>query len=135
MPDVVVEVELGVVDPYRPALSERDEPELLAKPGHQMEPRRQVVTELLVARGGTLEHGRRGDVHVHRTGLEVQKRGVEAAEPVPVRHAQIISEPGRREGVVSQSGRSWVTPLGRGGGVGALREGKWGWRGAEKGIE
>jgi len=27
-----------------------------------------------------------------RTGLEVQERRVKAAQPVPVRHAQIISE-------------------------------------------
>ena len=34
--DVVVEVELGVVDPYRPALPVGDEPQLLAEPRHQL---------------------------------------------------------------------------------------------------
>ena len=47
MADVVVEVELGVVDPHWPSLPERDEAELLPKARDQMQPRRDVVTNSL----------------------------------------------------------------------------------------
>ena len=48
MSNVVVEVELGVVDPHRPSLSERHEAELLPKARYQVQPRRDVVAKLAV---------------------------------------------------------------------------------------
>ena len=48
--DVVVEVEVRVVDPDRPALVEGDEAQLLAEARHQVQPRVDVVAELRVAR-------------------------------------------------------------------------------------
>ena len=80
--DVVAEVELRIVDPLRPALSERDRAQLLAEAGDQVQARLDVLTELVVGRRRALEQGRRGDVHVRRAVLEVEKRGVEAAEAI-----------------------------------------------------
>jgi hypothetical protein len=88
--EVVGEVELRVVDPAGATLGERDEAQLLAEPGHQVKPRRDVVAELVVAGRRTLEQRRRGDVHVRRPALQVQERGVEARQPV-VAHALIFS--------------------------------------------
>ena len=45
---VVVEVEVGVVDPDRPALVEGDEAQLLAEARHQVQARGDVVAELRV---------------------------------------------------------------------------------------
>jgi hypothetical protein len=73
---------MRVVDPLRTPLAERHEAELLAKPGHEVEPRLDVGPELVVRRRGPLEQGRRRDVHVCGALLEVQERGVEAAEPI-----------------------------------------------------
>ena len=48
--------------------------------------------KLLLARRRSLEDRRRGHVHVHGAGLQVQKRGVEATQPVPMGHGEIISD-------------------------------------------
>jgi hypothetical protein len=56
--DVVIEVELRVVHPHGPSLSEGDESELLPKPGHEMEARLDVVPKLLLARRWSLEDRR-----------------------------------------------------------------------------
>ena len=98
MADVVVEVELGVVDPYRPALSVGDEPQLLAEPRHEVEARADVIAELSVTRGRPFEHGRRGDVHVRGALLHVEERGIEAAEPVAVHVAVILPNREVRDG-------------------------------------
>ena len=82
MADVVVEVEVGVVDPHRAALSERHEAQLLAESRHQVEPRGDVVAKVRVLGSRALEEGGRGDVHVRGAVLEVEERAVEAAEPV-----------------------------------------------------
>ena len=46
LPHVVVEVEVRVVDPDRPALVEGDEAQLLAEARHQVQSRGDVVAEL-----------------------------------------------------------------------------------------
>ena len=61
---VVLEVEVGVVDPHRPALAERHEAQLLAEARHQREPPLDVLEQLLVRRGLALEDRHAGDVHV-----------------------------------------------------------------------
>ena len=76
--DVVVEVELRVVDPLRPALAVGDEAQLLAKAGHQVQARVDVLAKLVVLGRRALEHGRRGDVHVRRArarGAGTRSRG------------------------------------------------------------
>ena len=89
--DVVVEVEVGVVDPDRPALVERDERELLAKARHQVQPGLQVLAELVVGGRRAVEDHRRGDVHVGPVALEVQERGVEAGEPVGTHRTEFFT--------------------------------------------
>ena len=84
--EVVLDVELRVVDPLRPALAVGDEAQLLAEPGDEVQPRGDVVAELVVFGRRALEQGGRGDVHVGRALLEVQERGIEAREAV-VGHA------------------------------------------------
>ena len=71
--DVVVEVEVGVVDPDRAALAEGDEAQLLAEAGDEVQARLDVVAELLVARRRALEDDRRGDVHVGAASLQVEE--------------------------------------------------------------
>ena len=82
--DVVVEVQVGVVDPDRAALVEGDEAELLAEARDQVQPRLQVGAELVVGRRRAVEDHRRGDVHVGAVALEVQEGGVEAGEAVQI---------------------------------------------------
>jgi hypothetical protein len=57
VPHVIAQVETGIVDPLRPALAERDEPELLPEARHEVEARRDVLAELVVAGRGALEEG------------------------------------------------------------------------------
>ena len=70
---VVVEVEVGVVDPDRPALVEGDEAQLLAEARHQVQARLDVVAELVVGGRRALEDDRRGDVHVGAGPLHVEE--------------------------------------------------------------
>ena len=79
---VVVEVEVGVVDPDRPALVEGHEAQLLAEARDEVQARVDVVAELLVGRRRALEDDRRGDVHVGAASLHVEERGVEAGQPI-----------------------------------------------------
>ena len=81
-PHVVLEVQMRVVDPDRPALAEGHEAKLLAKARHQVQSRVDVVAELLVRGGRALEDRRRGDVHVGAVALQVKERRVQSAEPV-----------------------------------------------------
>lgn len=89
--DVVVEVEVGVIDPDRAALVERHEPQLLAESGHEVQAPLEVLLELLEVGGGTIEDHRRGDVHVGAVALEMKKRRVEAGQPVAAAHARIFA--------------------------------------------
>ncbi len=78
MADVVVRVEVRIIGPHRPALSERNMGEPLAIARHQVQAAEDMVDQLL--RGGrlALEDHHRGDVHVRcRVVLEVQKGGVQ----------------------------------------------------------
>jgi hypothetical protein len=70
---VVLEVEVRVVNPNRPALAEGNEAELLAEAWHQVQPRGDVVAELTDARCRPLEDAGRGDVHMGAGALHVQK--------------------------------------------------------------
>ena len=87
---VVVEVEVRVVDPDRPALVEGDEAQLLAEARDQVQARGDVVAELLVGGRRALEDDRRGDVHVGAGALHVEERGVEPGQPVGS-HASIFA--------------------------------------------
>ena len=89
---VVGEVELRIVDPFRTSLAKGHHAQLLAKPGHEVKPGRDVIAKLVVGRRRPLENGGRGDMHVRRTPLQVQKRRVEAGEPI-CGHGWIFSEP------------------------------------------
>ena len=64
--------------------SKRHEAQLLAEAGHQVQPRGDVVAELLVGGRGPLEDDRRGDVHVGALPLHVEERGVEPGQPVGI---------------------------------------------------
>ena len=70
---VVLEVEVRVVDPDRPALAEGDEAQLLAEARHQVQARGDVVAELADAGRRALEDAGRGDVHVGAGALHVQE--------------------------------------------------------------
>ena len=90
--DVVVEVEVRVVDPDRAALVERDEPQLLAEAGDEVQPRFEVVAELVEVRRRAVEDHRRGDVHVGSVALQVEEGRVEAGQAIET-HAYIFSPP------------------------------------------
>ena len=77
---VVVEVEVRVVDPDRPALVEGDEAQLLAEARHQVQARADVVAELGVGRRRALEDAGRGDVHVGAGALHVEEGGIESGQ-------------------------------------------------------
>src|SRR4051794_16479433 len=55
MADVVIEVQVGVVDPDRTALAERDEADLLAEARHEVKARADVVAKLFVGGWRALE--------------------------------------------------------------------------------
>ena len=80
--DVVVEVEVGVVDPDRPALVEGDEPQLLAEARDQVQARVEVLAELVVVGGGPSKIIVEATCMWAPSALQVQERGVEAGEPV-----------------------------------------------------
>ena len=90
--DVIVEVQVRVVDPDRPALVEGDEPQLLAEAGDQVEPRLEVVAEVVEIGRRAFEDHRRGDVHVRPVALEMEERRVQAGEAIEA-HAYIFSPP------------------------------------------
>ncbi len=92
---MVVEVEVGVVDPDRAALVEGDGAQLLPKARHQVEARGDVVAELGVGGARALEDDRLGDVHVRPRPLHVEEGGVEPAQPVAV-HAPMLAQSGAR---------------------------------------
>ena len=80
--DVVVEVEVGVVDPDRAALAEGDEAELLAEAGDEVQARLDVVAELFVGRRRAVEEDHRGDVHVGAASLHMEECGVESGQAI-----------------------------------------------------
>ena len=84
--NVVVKVEMRVVDPLRPPLAERHERELLPVARDEMQPPPDALDELVVVGRAAREQHRARDVHVGRSVLEVQERGVLGAEPVGDSH-------------------------------------------------
>ena len=82
VPHVIAQVELRVVDPDWAPLSVGDEAKLLAKSRDQVQARLDVVAELDVLGRGTLEHERRGDVHVRVRLLENEEGVVESGQAV-----------------------------------------------------
>jgi hypothetical protein len=84
---VVGRLEVRIVDPHRAPLTQGDEPQALAVARDQVQPQRDLLDQVLVARGGSLEHGHAGHVHVRRVVLEVQERAVEPGEPISIGHA------------------------------------------------
>ena len=77
---VVVEVEVGVVDPDRAPLVEGDEAQLLAEARDQVQARGDVVAELVVGGRRALEDAGRGDVHVGAGALHVQEGSIESGQ-------------------------------------------------------
>ena len=77
---VVLEVEVGVVDPHGPPCAERDEAHHLAVARHQWQLGEHHLVQLLRLRGWALEQRDRGDVHVADRVLDVEERGVKRAE-------------------------------------------------------
>ena len=89
---VVLDVEVGIVHPDRPAELEGDEAHLLAVARHQVELGLDHVDHVGERRLGPLEDRHRGDVHVGDVVLDVQERGVQGAQPVRA-HAASLSCP------------------------------------------
>ena len=81
---VILEVEPRVVHPDGTTGLEWREGELLPVTRDQMEPRRDVVGELVIARRRALEHAHAADVHVRGLVLLSEEAGVCRAEPVEV---------------------------------------------------
>jgi hypothetical protein len=77
---------MRIVDPHRTALLEWHERETLPVAGYEMEPAGDRVDEFPVLRGRAVEDAARGHVHVCRGPLQVEKRAVEAGEPIGIRH-------------------------------------------------
>ena len=82
VPYVVLDVEVRVVDPDRPAEVEGNEPHNLAVPGHQGQLAGDRAVHVAVARRRALEDGHRRDVHVADAVLHVQERGIHRAQSV-----------------------------------------------------
>ena len=85
-PDVVVEVEVGILDPHRVMHAERD---LDYAAAERLEARQALGDELphrldgeAAGDVGGVEDHRRHDVHVRRGGLEREKGGVKAGQPL-----------------------------------------------------
>ena len=74
---VVLEVEVAVVDPDRPAGLKRRERELVPVARYEVQPRPDVVQEVVIRRCRALEDQHRPDVHVAVRPLLRQKRGVD----------------------------------------------------------
>jgi hypothetical protein len=89
---VVIEVEVGVVDPDRPALAEGDEAQLLAEARNQVQALGDVVAEFPVGRRFAPEDADGGDVHVGAGALQVEEGGVQAAESFGLRHWDMVAQ-------------------------------------------
>jgi hypothetical protein len=86
MADVVVDVQVVVVHPNRVGQVEGHQRELALERADEVQPRRQVglgiLVEIACVALRQVEHGQAADVHRHLRRLEVQERGVHAAEVV-----------------------------------------------------
>jgi hypothetical protein len=81
---VVLEAEVGVVDPQRPAAAGGRERQPLAIAGDEMEAVAERVEELVHLRRRALEGHEGADVHVRVGPLLVQEGGVYGGQPVEV---------------------------------------------------
>ena len=83
---VVVDVEVGVLDPQRVVELERDLDEAPPERRQQVEPALDELDHLLegvaAGDGGRVEDGRRRHVHVDRRRLEIEEGGIESGEPL-----------------------------------------------------
>ncbi len=64
---------MGIVNPDRAPLLERNESELLPKARYKVQTRREVIAEIGVIGSRTIEDQRRGHVHVGAVPLEVEE--------------------------------------------------------------
>ena len=115
---VIAEVEVGVVDPHRPAELERRDPDLLAVPRNQRELAGDVARRTHRCVGaGPSTIGDRPDVHVaHAVVLEQEERGVQRAQTIHQPSSQwrrlsgVDLLPGRRPLERRRDGRSGGSP-------------------------
>ena len=77
---------MGVVDPHRPPLAERDEGQPLPVARNQVQARLDRLDHVLGGRRRPVEHRAGGDVHVRAATLEVQERAVQAGQAVRITH-------------------------------------------------
>ena len=89
---VVAQVQMGIVDPARPALAERHEGEPLAVARHEPETALEGLEQLVVGGRRPLEDHHRRHVHVRGGVLEVQEGSVEPGQTVGG-HASEVSAP------------------------------------------
>jgi hypothetical protein len=80
--DVVLEVEVGIVDPHRPPQRQRHGGDLLPVAGHQRQPPADRSAEVVVGRWRPLEDPHRPDVHVVDVVLDVEERRIQRAQPI-----------------------------------------------------
>jgi hypothetical protein len=108
-PDVVIEVEIGVVDPHRDVQPERHLDEAVAQRRHEVQPgfeeRPHPGVERARGRGRGVDDRDAQDVHVRRRRFQSEERGVEAGQTLhrPSSFAGIVGPargpgPGRRVG-------------------------------------
>ena len=81
---VVLEVEAGVVDPQRTAGLDGREGELLAEARDEVEPRADVVREVVVGGRRSLEDHHRADVHVRDRPFLGHERRVDGGQAISV---------------------------------------------------
>ena len=85
VPQVVGEVEVRVLHPYRATQPERHEADLLPIAGYERKLARDHVLESLKRGRGTFEDADTADVHRVRRSLDVQERRVHRAHPLHAR--------------------------------------------------
>ena len=93
--DVVLEVEVGVVDPHRAAAVDGRVGELVAVAGNQVQAPADLLEELVHRRRGPLDDREAADVHVRDGALLVQEGGVDWGQPIEValRHRLRVAGP------------------------------------------
>ena len=79
---VVAQVQVGVVDPPRPALAERHERQALAVARHQPEAALDGLEQLVVGRRRPFEDHHAGHVHVGGAVLQMEERRVEPCQSI-----------------------------------------------------
>ena len=73
MTDVALEVEVGVVNPHRPAEVHGHEANTLAVTRHERKLRSEQSDNVVIRRWGPFEHRARRDVHVRRAVLQIEE--------------------------------------------------------------